>query len=534
MIAAEDAARYRDAFGCNAAARPAAGVHRAGCPPARVAGRPLRRARTARSRAADVARRFASPVERIVGALAALEADDRVVHGEFRPERRRAASAATPTCSASCAGVRWRCCAARSSRSSPRPTPGSSRRGTASPASAAASMRWSRRSASCRVRRWWRRRWRPSCCRRGCARYRAADLDELCTTGDVVWVGARRDRAQRRPDPAVLRRPVRAARRLARGRRAADGPAARRASAPTWRRTGPASGTSCASASADATDGELLAALWDLVWAGEVTNDSLAPLRAMLSGGKASRSSAAPRGRPRPGRLTRIGPPAGRRPLVAGRAAATPGAVAHPGGARRGAAAARALRRGHPRGGAGRGREGWVRRDIRRAEGARRAWPGPPRLLRRRPRRRPVRPARCGRPAAVGPRGGRPHAASRAGSGPGRPRRPPTRPSRTARRSTGPSRRAAPAAPRAQSSCCAAACRWRGSTAARRTWSRSPTSADGSWAEALATLVKDGRQRSIEVRKVNGAPIERKGSEAAALLAAGFAEGYRGFTLRGT
>jgi ATP-dependent Lhr-like helicase len=61
-----------------------------------------------------------------------------------------------------------------------------------------------------------------------------------------------------------------------------------------------------------------------------------------------------------------------------------------------------------------------------------------------------------------------------------------------------------------------------------------PESADGGWAEALATLVKDGRQRSIEVRKVNGAPIERKGSEASALLAAGFAEGYRGFVLRGT
>ena len=41
-------------------------------------------------------------------------------------------------------------------------------------------------------------------------------------------------------------------------------------------------------------------------------------------------------------------------------------------------------------------------------------------------------------------------------------------------------------------------------------------------------------QRSIEVRKVNGAPIERKGSEATTLLAAGFAEGYRGFVLRGT
>ena len=32
------------------------------------------------------------------------------------------------------------------------------------------------------------------------------------------------------------------------------------------------------------TDAELLAALWDLVWAGEVTNDSLAALRSMTTG----------------------------------------------------------------------------------------------------------------------------------------------------------------------------------------------------------------------------------------------------------
>ena len=58
-------------------------------------------------------------------------------------------------------------------------------------------------------------------------------------------------------------------------------------------------------------------------------------------------------------------------------------------------------------------------------------------------------------------------------------------------------------------------------------------SADDSWAEALATLVKDGRQRSIEVRKVNGEPIARAGEHARALIAAGFVEGYRGFVLRG-
>ena len=60
----------------------------------------------------------------------------------------------------------------------------------------------------------------------------------------------------------------------------------------------------------------MLAALWDLVWAGLVTNDSLAPLRAFVgttgrrSAGRSSSRSGA-RGRPRPGRLSRLGPPAG-------------------------------------------------------------------------------------------------------------------------------------------------------------------------------------------------------------------------------
>jgi ATP-dependent Lhr-like helicase len=59
----------------------------------------------------------------------------------------------------------------------------------------------------------------------------------------------------------------------------------------------------------DATDAELLEALWDLVWAGEVTNDSLAPLRSLLAG--KPKRTAPKTSRPRPGRLTRIGPPAG-------------------------------------------------------------------------------------------------------------------------------------------------------------------------------------------------------------------------------
>ncbi len=60
------------------------------------------------------------------------------------------------------------------------------------------------------------------------------------------------------------------------------------------------------------SDDELLDALWDLVWAGEVTNDTFAALRALSL--PRSRSKAAPR----PGRIVALGPPraAGRWSLV--------------------------------------------------------------------------------------------------------------------------------------------------------------------------------------------------------------------------
>ena len=66
-------------------------------------------------------------------------------------------------------------------------------------------------------------------------------------------------------------------------------------------------------------DRDVLDALWDLVWAGEVTNDTFAPLRALRwkrSGGGGNR-------RPRVGRLTSLGPPeaAGRWSLVSPHAA---------------------------------------------------------------------------------------------------------------------------------------------------------------------------------------------------------------------
>jgi len=80
-----------------------------------------------------------------------------------------------------------------------------------------------------------------------------------------------------------------------------------------------------------ANDAELATAIWDLVWAGQLTNDTLAPLRIMLggSGGRPARSQPSPRSRPgRPSRLSlpsRTGPP-----TVSGRWSLRPAAGGDP------------------------------------------------------------------------------------------------------------------------------------------------------------------------------------------------------------
>jgi ATP-dependent Lhr-like helicase len=84
-------------------------------------------------------------------------------------------------------------------------------------------------------------------------------------------------------------------------------------------------------------DSEVAAAIWDLVWAGLLTNDTLTPLRLVL-GGPQRRAAAPPRPvpRPRPGRRysfgrpampTRTGPPtvSGRWSLLPGRGVVLPG-----------------------------------------------------------------------------------------------------------------------------------------------------------------------------------------------------------------
>ena len=71
------------------------------------------------------------------------------------------------------------------------------------------------------------------------------------------------------------------------------------------------------------TDAALSAALWDLVWAGRISNDTLVPLRALTRSGTPSHRSRRPP--PRPGRVSRTGPPE-----TAGRWAVLPAVDADP------------------------------------------------------------------------------------------------------------------------------------------------------------------------------------------------------------
>ncbi len=151
------------------------------------------------------------------------------------------------------------------------------------------------------------------------AEYRQADLDALCTSGEVVWIGAGaigsgdgRIRLAFRdqvgllvsPDPDP---PSDALHDLLRERLATGG-------ASFWFDLVSAAGAGGESYG----DKAILAALWDLVWAGEVTNDSLAPVRALV-GTKRGSSSPKSRRRPRVGQLRAAGPPqaSGRWSLVA-------------------------------------------------------------------------------------------------------------------------------------------------------------------------------------------------------------------------
>ena len=220
--------------------------------------------------------------------------------------------------------------------------------------------------------------------------YSPAWLDELCASGELVWVGRRRPRPQLRAGgPATsARTPAGSARRP------------RRASARPAR---------CTMRSASASPAG--AAFWA---------DLLADMSARSSRSSSRRRSGTSPGRARSpttpshrcarrgSRSRRPRATAGRRfarrrrpgaPQVQGRWSLTAALfadapAARSAHARHGRGAARALRHRHPRDGARRGHPRRVRRALRRAVEPGDAGHGPARLLRRGPRRRAVRLAR--------------------------------------------------------------------------------------------------------------------------------------------
>ena len=142
--------------------------------------------------------------------------------------------------------------------------------------------------------------------------YQPRLLDELGAMGEVAWVG--RGSLGRDDGRVVLYRPGRELLRPVGQPDGVERPADEiheRVRAHLGRR-GASFYRELFTASGGRSDREVLDALWDLVWAGEVTNDTFAPLRALRWKRPAKDH------RPRAGRLTALGPPeaAGRWSLV--------------------------------------------------------------------------------------------------------------------------------------------------------------------------------------------------------------------------
>ena len=302
VAAVEDAGRLRDALGTSIPRGVPAAF-------AESVAEPLRSlvARFARTHgpfhALEAARRLGVPEDRVVAALAALEAEGRVVRGEFRPGgrerewcdldvlralRRRSLAALRKEVEPVDGAALGRFLPEWHGLTRPRQGPGAlaeaveQLQGAALPASVLESDVLPSRVTG----------------------YRPADLDALCASGELVWVGAGglgaddgrvslyfRDRLRFLAPVPPEERPDGPVHRALRGHLAERG-------ASFWPDLVAAAGT--------ADERVVLQALWDLVWAGEVTNDTVAPLRAVL--GRRPRAS---KGKPRPGALRRVGPPAG-------------------------------------------------------------------------------------------------------------------------------------------------------------------------------------------------------------------------------
>ena len=265
MIAAEDAGLYRDAFGV----MPPGGFPEAFLEPVDDA---LERVllRYARSHGPfttrDVALRYAFEAERVEAELARLEARDLLVRGELRP-----------------GGVEREWCDPDVLRRIRRASLAVLRR-QVEPAEQAALGRFLPAWHGIDRRASLREAlvplqglalpvslWETEILPRRVPGYQPASLDQLCASGEVVWVGAGLDRVALfyREDAAVLGPPTTA--------EPLGGPAhdavraALARSAEFWPDLVVATGIDPA---------EALPVLWELVWNGEVTNDAWAPLRA--------------------------------------------------------------------------------------------------------------------------------------------------------------------------------------------------------------------------------------------------------------
>ena len=322
FVAAEDAARYRDALGCALPlGLPAAFTEPVDAPLNELVSRYARTHAPFVTR--DVAARYGIASERAAVALAQLEAANRLVRGEFRPfgterewcdvevlrlVRRRSLAKLRKEVEPVDQQTFARFLA--SWHGVDAPTHGTEALVEAVTALSGAAVVASTLETDVlplRVRG-----------------YRAAMLDDLCTSGEVVWVGAGAlggndgrirlffadQLATLVPALETTDAPQGGVHDQVRAALASRG-------ASFW-------GQLRASVRG-ATDSELLAALWDLVWAGEVTNDSLTALRAVLHGarsGKSARSTPAPSARRAAARLvrprhsrgaasaSRVGPPA--------------------------------------------------------------------------------------------------------------------------------------------------------------------------------------------------------------------------------
>ena len=500
-------------------------------------------ARTARSSTADVARRFG--VLGRAGRRRARRARGARSASSVASSAPTACSAsgATSTCCVSCAAGRWPRCAARSSRSSSEALArflpawqgvGATRRGLDALVEALGrARRCADRGVDARARR----------ARRSGRRLPLGRCSTSCARA-ARWCGSAPVRsAPTTARPAVLRRSGGAARaglgasstdprgRMPRRRSARCSPSGApmfwgqlRAPTPIGHRRGAARGA--VGSRVGRRGHERLARAAAVGARGDAARRA-SPRRA--GGSAASR----PRpGRPRAASARRRG--AGRWSLVAPllRAACpTATEAAHA----QALQLARALRRRHPRSGAGRGGRRRVRLGVRRVEGARGARPGAPRVLRRRARRRPVRRARRGRPAALPARAHR-RARRRAdiagvvlaatdpaqpyGAAPGAGRDIGRAPGAHRRRARGAGRRGAAGVVRP-------------ALAPSRHVRVGPRRS--SWVDALAGLVYSGALRAVEIRKVNGDTLAASPDAAwvrAAALAGGFADSYHGLALR--